>query len=279
MLPFELESREAIQKEHGVHLRNCQSVQEFAMRFTSTLVCYEMAPRPLAVICGIVVRETRKLRSVQMLLESGFVGEASQLTRSLFEGLLATSFVMNEPLSAAARPDGIADPKYPPIPGGQPHIEFRALVYAGHMLMQRHRMNEDPQIAALVSVETRDALRKLAATLEDEIGAEWCQRLGRTKGYAGISVKDLAGNYGLSDFYTYYKDLSNHTHANDAFETVSFHREGALLLWGGNASEVPQIAKISSLWLGWICHDIAKALDLPFQREAFDLCLALNQIN
>jgi hypothetical protein len=286
MLPFEEENRAEIRRRFDAHFQNCQAMVNFAQCASDALLRQGLAsglrPRTMAVLVSMVVRETRKLRAVSILCERGFVGEAEQLVRSLLDGAVAARFVCRDPVAADKRPAGIRDPKYPLIPTNQNPIDFRSHVYASHILMQKYRAISDPDTVALaIPPETIQSIEASAKQFIADVGEEWADRVGGIQGYARMGVKDLAGNYELLSLYRLYKDISNRTHANDAFAGVHCDLEGSVtVMWCGKGdNQVAEVLKLGAAFLADTCRSVMCAIGLPaLGDEAYMLAQNINQI-
>lgn len=283
MLPNENDNRDEILRHFAIHFANCEELISFAREAADAVQVRAsssgLQSPTLAILTSMIVRETRKLRGTAVLCERGFVAEAEQLVRSLFEGALAARFVCQAPVPDNERPSGIKSHEFPPIPAGVNPIDFRSRVYAGHQLVQKHRSSADADVCAIVPAETIASVVAHATQLKSDIGEDWARRIGKTKGYSGLSVKDLAGNYGLLSLYSCYKEHSNRSHANDAFACVTFNADGSVnVLWCGKDEKyVPIALKLGGAYFADTCHTVLQAVGAnSLADQAYAFAKAIN---
>src|SRR5438105_1996940 len=109
MLPFEDDARRDIEATFPKELANSRELMRLALDMVGDNGSgnLDIPSKPVpgvgdlarSLVLGLYAKACKLFRSIIILGERGFVGEATVLTRSLFETTLALNFVMTETVS------------------------------------------------------------------------------------------------------------------------------------------------------------------------------------
>lgn len=238
MLPFEDRARADVEANHSKELAECRELLQLALRMLGSdgqgglRVPDALVPgvtngaRSLAL--GLYAKACKQFRGVIILAERGFGGEATILTRSLFETTLAMNFIMNE--TVALKRDG---KPFDPDPSRPLTTDFRALLYCAYAAFAQSKRykqwSERPELASIMHLRG-DAAQIAAQTAQAKgaVGEKWWDAL--KGGQVGLSVRNLADSLGVLSYYLMaYGDQSEVAHAGDGFMHFDLDDDGGRL--------------------------------------------------
>jgi hypothetical protein len=227
MLPFENEVRQELKTNARKELAESRELLRLALDMLGSdgngnlQVPSKPVPgvgdwaRSLAL--GLYTKACKQFRTtIIMVGETGFGGELTLLTRSLFETALALEFLMKE--RVVLKREGAEvdfDPSRPLT------TDFRAQLYGARVaLMTEKRLKEwgeRPELKGSMAIlGDPGVIAAQAAAAKSAVGEAWWKAL--KKGPAGLTVKDFADSLGVPAYYVMiYGDQSEVAHAGDAF--------------------------------------------------------------
>lgn len=219
------------------------------------------------VVCGLTAAAVRRHRATVSLCEIGLLTEATIMTRSLFETLLAERFVLKRPKSRKHCSPELQSVlgKVPKIPDRYEAKVFRAILYQVTWLIHQHR-----HVGKVITqrgsrrVIPKQALTRRAADVADmikTIGPKWEQTiLKHPKTYSGLNVAQMAEVYGMVRYYNLYHSLSATAHGSDATRNVRVEQATILLI--DDADRLPNTLTSAALLVHQFADDLNRAFKL-----------------
>lgn len=239
---------------------------------------------------GIYAKILKHLRSVIALSELGLGEDAGIGTRALFEATMSLHFILQpKPLkedgkavSAAKASPAESCPKckhiIKPAKSGlslkRVGTGMRAKLYVAFACIQKEReldeylRNGMHDTAAVLG--DPDEIRRAAKKARKAIGSGWEKRQKDKKGYAGLSVRDLADSYGFLKYYlSIYRHQSHAVHGSDALLYFTSHEDGGdlKLNLGPAPTQIDTILFIGTTMTAGSIELLDKRLGLGFTSE------------
>lgn len=207
---------------------------------------------------ALFAKSCNQFRAIRFLCASGLRSDASILGRSLFEGALALSFLLEPNVRLTIK----GNRPFCPDPSKPLTIGFRTELYLAHHAFRALREWEDflevPALAPVVSHLGDEAeIRRVARDAENQIGTLWANCLRSTNSYSGVSIKWLAHSLGAgtqAHYAAVYGRQSRAVHAADAVDFLEFHDDNRVGLGLGPSSENigPLLNLATALFLGGV---------------------------
>jgi hypothetical protein len=236
MLPFEDKARQEVEADHHKELAESRELLRLALDMIGSddqgnlQIPSEPVPgvtdRARSLALGLYAKACKQFRGIIILGERGFGGEATVLTRSLFETTLALNFIMKE--SIALKRGG---KDFDPDTSRPLTTDFRALLYcayAAFMEAKRYRQwSERPELNSVMGLRgDPKVIAAQTAAAKAAVGENWWDAF--KVGQAGLKIRDLADSLGVLSYYlTIYGDQSEVAHAGDGYMHFDVEDDGA----------------------------------------------------
>jgi len=281
LLPSEMENRRAILRQFSEDFAFAARLLRLAVDIAEAFCRernseYEVTTE--IVIGGILAQEIRRFRAITLVSERGYVENAEVLTRSLFEGLLAERFILRSPIALEACSPGLrnAREKLPKISDQYSRGEFHTHLYTALGPLTFKRLRDKGEIEE----ELESVMDSAIAHVERTLGPEWVAKLmDRPWSYSGLTIAQLAENYGLSTYHRQaYGIQSSTVHANDALRFTSLDQttEPPTLLLGlatddRHLRQLPRVVRLAAGVLGILLQDLDECFALACRNRLDDL--------
>jgi hypothetical protein len=270
MFPNEQENREELARHFASDFLLMGQLAKVAIHFHEDL-CHVKGPdltgNAKEFLLGTFTRELRRFRSCIELCAMGYTENATILTRSMYEGLLAERFVIGTPIPDEACSTSLinARSRLPKFPMGGEGEEVRSYLCRAMEPLRMSRLRETlhDQAELLAQTSKWDNAEQM---IESMVGADWLKTLKKSKHYSGMNVRLCAESCGLLDYHVKLYGLqSAQVHADDAFRYVNSEAGNALLV--GLVNSLPMTLFNSANMLGMIMHDLNERFAMAFQHD------------
>jgi len=271
-LPDERENAEAITREYAEDFCFAAKLLDAAAEVLHQLAKtdrFDDSPIVKAAVGGILTRELRRYRAIMHIAEFGLIENVDVLTRVLFEGALATRFILNDFVPAENRSNELNKRlcQQPAIPVGFSRTEFRSWLYSYMPTIKFASMVDQLGMDSASRQEILDSV----AEAEKAIGPQWIKVLTKfPKTYSGLCVRDLSESGGLlSMYHKLYSLQSMDIHASDglaSLEHENLEGKNSVSFMIGTArqrvEQIPTHMRLASGVLLILLYDIGKAFEL-----------------
>jgi Family of unknown function (DUF5677) len=247
---------------------------------------------PVVNLClGLHTKVIKHFRAVIALSELGLAQDANVATRAMFEATLALQFILSPRicLKEGGRPvthtrgkkEQLCQKCKHVVRPGKPQQKLRKLstvmrakLYAAFPAINRERRSKEYITEKIGDLDKMQAnlprIGKEAAKARRMIGGAWAERQKEHKGFAGVSVRDLADTYKLLPYYlTIYRQQSDIVHganAIDYFETDALDSSLRLNL-GPNPDGIDTVLFIATALMVGAAEILNERLGLGFDAE------------
>ena len=283
MLPNEDENRRRLVSRFAREFTLMSDLASLALNLHEDL-CHVDGPDLTAnvkeFVVGTLTRDLRRFRSCVELCSMGYPENATILTRSMFESLVAERFVIGTPIEANARSSDLAAALelLPPSPQGRAGEEFRSYLYRAMEPLRMVRLSEsighESQLLQHTSTWT-----KVGEEIEKTIGSEWVKRLRKVRHYSGTSVRLCAENHQLLEYYVKVYGLqSSQVHAEDSFRYIACDDDdenSGMALIAGLVNGLELSLFNSGNMLGSLLHDLNGRFSLGYDHQLAELALRI----
>jgi len=164
----------------------------------------------------------------------------------LFETMLSVQFLLRRTVSLKQNGKQVAHVK-----GKRLTTKFRTRLYLANNAFNSRKfvrgLAETRGLKRKIGIKNRVLIETDATAWEMEIGAVWT-RLVKERGYAGISIKDLAESLGYAQLYaSIYRITSAGVHATDSTDFVELEEDAEIPGRFAISASTEGIAKTFSL--------------------------------